>query len=116
MVFSDVYSALDSRNWYALASFTIWCAIVLWKKLSPDLYYKIPDGWRWAPPLVIAALTGFIDGYTSGLPWQQSALRAGWALLTMGLGAMGVHGALVEAPGPYGQMKLLEDPISVKEE
>lgn len=118
MSFSDVYPAIENRNWYALVALAIWGLIFAWKKLAPDLYYKIPEGWRWLPPIVLAGLTGFIDGYTSGLPWQQSSLRAVWALLTMGIGAMGVHGALAEAPGPYGGgkgsgagVKLLTDPI-----
>lgn len=94
--------AIQNRNWYAVAAIAVWLVIAAWKRYAPEVYYRIPDGWRWLPPVLLAVCTGFVDGYLSGLPWQQSALRALFAALTMGVGAMGVHGAVAASPLPYG--------------
>lgn len=94
--------AIEGRNWYAIAAVAVWLVISAWKRYAPEVYYRIPDGWRWLPPVLLAAATGFVDGFASGLPWQQAATRALFAVLTMGVGAMGVHGALAASPLKYG--------------
>ena len=101
MNYDDVIKAVEGRNWYALAAFAVLALIMGWKRFSPDLYYRIPEGYRWIPPLMLAALTGFADAYQSQLPWQQALLRAGYAILVIGLGASGAHGWLKESPIPY---------------
>lgn len=102
MNFDDLIPAIQGRNWYAVAAIVIWALIALWKNRAPEIYYRIPDGWRWLPPVLLAACTGFVDGFASGLPWRQAALRALFAVLTMGVGAMGLHGAAKASPLPYG--------------
>lgn len=102
MNFDDIIPAIQGRNWYAVAALVIWAIVAFAKSRAPELYYRIPDGWRWLPPVLLAAATGFVDGFASGLPWQQAATRALFAVLTMGVGAMGVHGALAASPLKYG--------------
>lgn len=102
MNFDDIIPAIQGRNWYAVAALVIWAIVAVAKSRAPELYYRIPDGWRWLPPVLLAAATGFVDGFASGLPWQQAATRALFAVLTMGVGAMGVHGALAASPLKYG--------------
>jgi len=102
MDYTDVIQAVEGRNWYALATFAVLALIMGWKKFSPSLYYKIPDGYRWIPPLALAALMGFVDGYYAQLPWKQALIRAGYAILAAGFGAAGAHGILKESPLPYG--------------
>lgn len=102
MNLDDIIPAIQGRNWYALAALAIWALIAIWKQRSPELYYRIPDGWRWLPPVLLAVCTGFVDGFASGLPWRQAALRALFAVLTMGIGAMGIHGAAKASPLSYG--------------
>ena len=102
MNYDDVIRAVEGRNWYSLATFAVLALIIGWKKLAPSLYYKIPDGYRWIPPLALAALMGFVDGYYAQLPWKQSLIRAGYAILAAGFGAAGAHGILKESPLPYG--------------
>lgn len=102
MNIDDLIPAIQGRNWYAVASIVIWAIVALVKNRAPEWYYRIPDGWRWLPPVLLAAATGFVDGFASGLPWQQAAMRALFAVVTMGVGAMGVHGALAASPLKYG--------------
>lgn len=102
MNFDDLIPAIQGRNWYAVAALAIWAIVAFAKNRAPELYYRIPDGWRWLPPVLLAAATGFVDGFASGLPWQQASMRALFAVVTMGVGAMGVHGALAASPLKYG--------------
>lgn len=102
MNLDDLIPAIQGRNWYAVASIVIWAIVAFAKSRAPEWYYRIPDGWRWLPPVLLAAATGFTDGFTTGLSWQQALARAGFAVVTMGVGAMGVHGALAASPLKYG--------------
>lgn len=102
MDYNDVIKAVEGRNWYSLAALAVLALVAGWKKFSPGLYYKIPDGYRWIPPLALAALMGFVDGYYAQLPWKQALIRAGYAVLAAGFGAAGAHGILKESPLPYG--------------
>lgn len=102
MNLDDLIPAIQGRNWYAVAALAIWAIVAFAKNRAPEWYYRIPDGWRWLPPVLLAAATGFVDGFASGLPWQQAATRALFAVVTMGVGAMGVHGALAASPLKYG--------------
>lgn len=102
MNLDDLIPAIQNRNWYAVAALAIWAIVAFAKNRAPELYYRIPDGWRWLPPVLLAAATGFVDGFASGLPWQQASMRALYAVVTMGVGAMGIHGAAKASPLPYG--------------
>jgi len=102
MNLDDLIPAIQGRNWYAVAALAVWAIVAFAKNRAPEFYYRIPDGWRWLPPVLLAAATGFTDGFASGLPWQQAAMRALFAVVTMGVGAMGLHGALAASPLKYG--------------
>ena len=69
------------------------------RRLPPTapLWAKVPDGWRWLVPLVLASLTAFGEALQSGRGWD-GALQVG---LTAVLAAIGVHKVASDAPGPY---------------
>lgn len=105
--FESFQTAVQARSWYPVAGVVLWFLLKLWKDhLGGKLLPRVPEGWRWAPPLLIAAATGFVDGYLSGLPLRDAGLRALFALFAIALPAMGVQSAVKESPlgGPPGTL------------
>lgn len=106
----QLLQAIQARQWYPVAAIVLWYAIALWKKHGQSrLGPKIPEGWKWIVPVLLAAAIGFTDGFFAGLQWQAAAWRAGYAILALALPAMGWQGALKESPigGPPGKFSLL---------
>lgn len=89
--------ALHSRAWYALAGVALFFLLDGWKRIAPIWSPRIPDGWRWLPPVLIGAATGFVDAYRSGLVWYLGLAMAVYGALSVGGTAMGVQGALKES-------------------
>lgn len=97
----DLLTAIQSRAWYPIVGIALWLAMDLWKRLAPNLSAKIPDGWRWLPPVVVAAAGGFVDAYQSGASAGLAACVALYAVLGVAAPSMGLHSALRESPLPY---------------
>ncbi len=83
--------ALQLRDWYALSAVALYVAIAVWKRAGGKLANRIPDPWRWLPPVLISAATGFVASWQSGASWQASALGAVGAIATMAIPAMGLQ-------------------------
>lgn len=105
----QLLKAIQNRQWYPVAAIGLFYAIALWKKHGQSrLGPKVPEGWKWVVPVLLAAAIGFTDGFFAGLDWQSAAWRAGYAVLALALPAMGWQGALKESPigGPPGKFSL----------
>lgn len=105
----QLIQAIKDRQWYPVAGIALFYAIAVWKKHGQKyLGPKIPEGWKWIVPVLLAAAIGFSDGFFAGLDWQGAAWRAGYAVLAIGFSAMGWQGALKESPigGPPGKFSL----------
>jgi hypothetical protein len=99
MAIEDLIIAIESRAWYPAAALVLWYVLDAWKKCGAGrVLPRVPDGWRWLPPLFVAAVTGFVDGYVSQLPLSGSLWRAAFAVVALGLPAMGVQSGLKESP------------------
>lgn len=100
---TDLITAIESRAWYPVAAIVLWYVLQLWKQtLGGKLIPRIPEGYRWIPPLALGAASGFVDGYLNGATLQGSLGLAVYGLVAIGLGSMGVQGALKESPIPLG--------------
>lgn len=106
----DLTTAIEARAWYPAAALLLWYVLRAWKAYGAGkLLPRTPEGWRWLPPLLIAGVTGFVDGYASGLPLRGAAWRSVFAVFALGLPAMGVQGGLKESPvfGPSGTLSAM---------
>lgn len=65
------------------------------------LLKKIPDGFRWAVPVLTGAVVGFVSGYQKGYHLTGSLLEAGAGLFGVSFTSMGVAAALKESPLPW---------------
>lgn len=94
----DLTKAIEARAWYPVAGICLWYLLRAWKLYgSGKILPRVPEGWRWLPPLLVAALTGFVDGYLQGTSLRVALTMAVFGLVSMGLPAMGVQGAAKEA-------------------
>jgi len=89
-------AALQGRNWYAAAAIGLGALIWAWRRWGSALWEKIPDGWRWVPPMLIAGAGGFVAAQQSGADWKAAALASVGAVWGIALPAMGGHGFLKE--------------------
>jgi len=87
--------ALYAHDWYVVVALVLFG--ILWvAKKSPyaaNAWNAIPDYLKWLVPVVSGAAVGFVDGFQSGLPWEQSLIRAVAGAFFIGASAMGVHSA-----------------------
>lgn len=90
-------AAAAARALYPIAGVVLWLALQIAKNRAPQWLPKIPDGWKFVIPLAVGALTGFVDGWQSGLTWKGSLLRAGYAVFALALPAMGWQSGLKES-------------------
>jgi hypothetical protein len=61
------------------------------------LWYKVPDGWRWVVPFLLACSQAFVDAYNKGLPFED-AVRS---VIAIAFGSMGLNALLTELPGGW---------------
>jgi hypothetical protein len=92
--------ALHLHNWYALAALILTIAVQAFRKApgSSKLWAKIPDGYRWALPVVSGAVTGFTQAYAAGLNLGSALLAAAGGAVGISIPAMGLNSLLTEAP------------------
>ncbi len=84
----ELFAALQFRNWYAVAAIGLYVLMILWKRLG--LSKKIKDPYRWLPPALVAAATGFYAAFREGADWQTALLSALGGFATIGIPAMGI--------------------------
>ncbi len=100
----DLLSALQLRDWYALAALLITIiiqALRKWPALRDRIWARIPDGWRFAVPMLSGAAVAFVAAYSDGQPLSAALAAAVGGALTIGLGSMGAAAALKESPVPW---------------
>lgn len=98
--FDQLVQALHLRNWYALAAIILTLAVQIFRKApkSSEWWAKIPDGWRWAIPVLSGAVTGFTQAYAADLSLGAALLAAGGGAIGISIPAMGLNAALTELP------------------
>lgn len=99
-------AAIAARDWYLLAALVLALAVRTWARFSPQLYYRIPRGWRWVPPLALAGAAAFVDGQASGLTLSATGWRVAYAVALAGL-------ALLPTPPhePRGEAQATPDAV-----
>jgi len=98
--YNQIVEALHLRNWYALAAIVLTLLVQLIKtapKLQP-LWQLIPNGWRWAIPVVSGAVTGFTQAYAANLPLGAAIIAAVGGAIGISIPAMGINAVLTESP------------------
>jgi len=96
---TDLYQSLVTRNWFAVAAFTIMLGIQIGKTtVGSELYAKIPNGYRFLVPVLLASGTAFVHGFAAHESLGASVFDA----MKIALGAMGGAAALKESPLPWG--------------
>jgi hypothetical protein len=96
----DIINALHLHNWYALAALVLTLGVQLFRKSpkSSELWQKIPDGYRWAIPMLSGAVTGFTQAFAAGLSFGAALLSAVGGAVGISIPAMGLNSLLTEAP------------------
>jgi xanthine/uracil/vitamin C permease (AzgA family) len=95
--------AIGMRDWYAVAAVALGALVYAWRRFAPALWARVPDGWRWLPPVLIAGAAGFTEAFQRGLGWRDALGAAVSAGFGIGLTAMGGHSLLKESKLPYGR-------------
>lgn len=67
------------------------------KRYGVKLLSRLPEGWRWVPVALVAALLATSEGLGAGAQWPTVAANAVGAAL----GAMGINAGLTESPLPW---------------
>lgn len=97
--------ALRTGDWYVAAAVAIGAVVFLWQRLAPSLWKRIPERWRWAVPVALGAMYGFLRAFDEDDPPAVALVRAAVAAVTAGLAAAGGHHALSDMPIRYGEKK-----------
>lgn len=84
-----------------LAAVIIFLLLTIWKKIKPDLWYRIPKQWQWVLPVLVGFLSGFAGALAGGTGWSASAFKGLVGVLD-GFLAMGMHHGLKTSSVPYG--------------
>lgn len=96
----QIINALHLHNWYAFAALLLTLLVQLFRKApgSKKLWDKIPDGYRWAIPMISGAVTGFTQAFAAGLDFPTASLAAVGGAIGISIPAMGINSLLTEAP------------------
>lgn len=99
----EIINALHLRNWYALAALILTLAVQLFRKApgSSEWWAKIPDGWRWALPVLSGAVAGFTQAFAAGLNVWSALLGAVGGAVGISLPSMGLNAALTDSKLPW---------------
>lgn len=93
----DLVKALQARAWYPFVGILLFLLLDIWKRVAPEWGPRIPDGWRWLPPVLVGAAGGFVDAHASGLHWGVAVFMAVFGVVSVAGPAMGTQGALKES-------------------
>src|SRR5688500_908735 len=92
------------RDWYLLAGACLTLAGQVLRKnetLRKKIWTKVPDGWRWAIPVLSGAAIAFSGAWLTGVPLMTALVHAVGGALAIGGGSMGLASALKESPVPW---------------
>jgi hypothetical protein len=64
---------------------------------TASVWKRIPDGWRWLVPIVMGDAIGFVEAYRQGHDVHTALL----AMMSIGLGAVGLNGVLTDSSIPW---------------
>jgi hypothetical protein len=115
----QLIGALQLRNWYAVAALVLMLLVQIARKapVVSTWYAKIPNGWRWLPPIVGGAVAAFVAAFQAGAPLNLALLQALGGALGIGLPSMGGAALLKESHVPWdggaGGVQPLESKTSV---
>ncbi len=107
-----ILHAFQLHDWYTVAALVLMLLTQAVRQgnipLLTKLWNRIPDGWRWLPPVVSSAVAGFTTAFTNGLPFGAALVGAVGGVLGIGFPAMGMHAVAKESPvhidgGPGGK-------------
>lgn len=70
------------------------CRNVAW---TAKLWKRIPDGWRWTVPILAGAATGYVEAWRQGHDFHTAVI----AMMSVGLGAVGLNGVLTDSAVPW---------------
>jgi uncharacterized membrane protein YfcA len=102
---TDLATAVQLHNWYAVVALALTLFTQLVRKKNVPLFTwawkKTPDGFRFLYPLFAGAVTGFTDGFFSGMSMKMALLQAAAACLSIGPTSMGIAAALKESHLPW---------------
>jgi hypothetical protein len=96
---TELISAIESRAWYPVAGIAITLLLTLARRISPEAWTRVPRQWQWVPPVLLAALGGFAEGYSTGAAWSVALALAVYAGMSAGTGAIGAYHALRRVGG-----------------
>ena len=115
----QLVGALQLHNWYAVAALLLMLLVQFARKapVVSTWYAKIPNGWRWLPPIVGGAAAAFTAAFQAGAPLKMALLQALGGALGIGLPSMGGAALLKESHVPWdggaGGVQPLESKTSV---
>jgi hypothetical protein len=96
---TDLVTSIEARAWYPVAGIVITLLLTLARRISPEVWARVPRRWQWAPPVALAVLAGFGEGYSSGASWGVALALGVYAGLSAGTGAIGAHHAIRRVGG-----------------
>lgn len=87
-----ILEAIETRaGWYPILGAVVTVVVMALKRVSPDLWAKLPQKWQWTPAVLIALCGGFADSYAADSVWWVALLMAVYAAATAGMAAVGIH-------------------------
>lgn len=104
MDITQILQALQLRDWYAVAAFAITVLVQLHRKYpwaGAKLWSRIPDGWRFVPPLVYGAAIAFVASFDEGKTLAEALQAALGGAAAIGFGSMGLASGLKESAVPW---------------
>lgn len=99
----DVISEFRAQNWHAVAVGIILTVVYALRKaplLRDKIWAHIPQRWRFAVPIAVAAILGYAESIQSGEDWQHALASALGAVFVSALPAMGFAEAVRQSPLP----------------
>jgi len=85
-----VVQAIDARAWYPLVAGLLTLAIHAYKKFQPLVWNKIPSRWQWAPAMLVAGATGFVDAELTGKTLTMALVMTLYSFFSIGAPAVGM--------------------------
>lgn len=102
--FTQALEALRLQDWYAAAALILTIAVQVFRKapwLGDRLWQRIPDGLRWAVPILGGAVIAFTGAFAEGASLLDALKAALGGAGAIGFGSMGFAATLRESPIPW---------------
>src|SRR5262245_28242886 len=102
-IIQQIQQLVQTRALYPMVALLLTFSMQIARKsrYSGPLLRKIPDGWRWATPVLAGGIVGFVSGYQKGYQLTGALLEALAGLFGVSFTSMGVAAALKESVIPW---------------